>query len=90
MIQVETVRDLLLHLDCHKSMGPDGIHLMVLKELAKVIAKSLTIICQHSCATREIPVDRRLASVTPIYKKISKENLGHNRPVSLTSVPGKV
>lgn len=26
VIQVETVRELLLHLDCHKSMGPDGLH----------------------------------------------------------------
>jgi len=28
-IQVEAVRVLLLHLDCDKSMGPDGIHLGV-------------------------------------------------------------
>ena len=33
-IQVETDRELLLHLDCHKSMGPDGLHLQVLRELA--------------------------------------------------------
>jgi len=25
-IQVETVTDIILHLDCHKSMEPDGIH----------------------------------------------------------------
>jgi len=33
-IQVEAVRDLLLllHLDCHKSMGPDGIHPRVQRE----------------------------------------------------------
>lgn len=29
-VQVETVRDLLFHLTCHKSMGPDGIHLRVM------------------------------------------------------------
>ena len=35
---METIRDLLLHMDCHKSMGPDGIHPSVLRELADVIA----------------------------------------------------
>jgi len=37
VIQVETVRE-LLHLDCHKSMGPDRLHPRVLRELAGVIA----------------------------------------------------
>ena len=47
-IQEETVRDLLLQLDYHKSMGPDEIHPRVLRELAEVIAKLLSIIYQHS------------------------------------------
>ena len=42
VIQVETVRELLLHLDCHKSMGPDGLHPGVLRELAGVIAEPLS------------------------------------------------
>ena len=41
-IQVETVRALLLHLDCHKSMGLDGIHPRVLRELVEVTAKQLS------------------------------------------------
>ena len=43
-IQEETVRDLLLQLDCHKSMGPDEIHPRVLRELTKVRAELLSII----------------------------------------------
>lgn len=54
-IQVETVRDLLLHLDCYKSMRQNGILLRVLRELAKVIAKPLSIIIQHSWSIREVP-----------------------------------
>jgi len=42
VIQVETVRELLLHLDCHKSMGPNGLQLRMLRELVEVIAEPLS------------------------------------------------
>ncbi|KFQ19671.1 hypothetical protein N332_09270, partial [Mesitornis unicolor] len=90
IIHEEMVSDLLHHLDTHKSMGPDGIHPRVLRELAEVLAKPLSIIYQQSWLTGEVPVDWRLANVTPIYKKGWKEDPGSYRPVSLTSVPGKV
>ncbi|KGL89162.1 hypothetical protein N301_00220, partial [Charadrius vociferus] len=90
IIQDEMVRDLLQHLDIHKSMGPDGIHPRVLRELAEVLTKPLSIIYQQSWLTGEVPVDWRLANVTPIHKKGRKEDPGNYRPVSLTSVPGKV
>jgi len=37
-----------------------------------------------------VPEDWRITSVTPVFKKSQKEDLGNYRPVSLTSVPGKV
>ncbi|KAK4826884.1 hypothetical protein QYF61_012072 [Mycteria americana] len=90
IIQGEMVSDLLHHLDTHKSMGPDEIHPRVLKELADVLTKPLSIIYQQSCLTGEVPADWRLANVTPIFKKGRKEDPGNYRPVSLTSVPGKL
>ncbi|KAK4819351.1 LOW QUALITY PROTEIN: hypothetical protein QYF61_001243 [Mycteria americana] len=90
IIQGEMVSDLLHHLDTHKSMGPDEIHPRVLKELADVLTKPLSIIYQQFWLTREVPADWRLANVTPIYKKGQKEDLGNYRPVSLTSVLGKL
>ncbi|KAM9590717.1 uncharacterized protein ACIBXB_005842 isoform 1-T1 [Morphnus guianensis] len=90
LIQEEIVRDLLRHLDTHKSMGPDGIHPRVLRELAEVLAKPLSIIYQRSWSTGEVPEDWRLANVTPIYKKGQREDPGNYRPVSLTSVLGKI
>ncbi|KAK4810729.1 hypothetical protein QYF61_007703 [Mycteria americana] len=90
IIQEEAVNDLLRHLDTHKSMGLDGIHPRVLRELAEELAKPLSIIYQQSWLTGEVPDDWRLANATPIYKKGRKEDPGNYRPVSLTSVPGKI
>jgi len=90
IIQEEAVNDLLCPLDTYKSIGPVGIHPRVLRELAEELAKPLSIIYQQSWLTGEVPNDWRIASVTPIYKKGQKEDHGNYRPVSLTSVPGKI
>ncbi|GAB0197704.1 mitochondrial enolase superfamily member 1 [Grus japonensis] len=89
-IQGEKLGDLLHHLDTHRSMGLDGIHPRVLRELVEVLTKPLSITYQQSWLTGEVPVDWRLANVMPIYKKGWKEDLGNYRPVSLTLVLGKV
>ncbi|GAB0181980.1 mitochondrial enolase superfamily member 1 [Grus japonensis] len=90
MVQEEAVNDLLCHLDTHKSMGLDGTHMKVLMDLVEKLAKPLSIIYQQSWLTGEVPDDWRFASVMPIYKKGRKEDPGNNRPVSLSSVLGKV
>ncbi|KAK4818042.1 hypothetical protein QYF61_004569 [Mycteria americana] len=90
IIQEEAVNNLLCHLDTHKSMGLDGIHPRVLRDLAEELAKPLSIIYQQSSLTGEVPDNWRLASVTPIYKKDRKKDLGNYRPVSLTLVLGKI
>lgn len=47
IIQGEMVSNLLHHLNNHKSMGPDGIHPKVLKELVEVLVTALSIIYQQ-------------------------------------------
>jgi len=89
IIQEEAVKDLLCHLDTHKSMGLDEIHPRVLRELVEELAKPLSIIYQQSWVTGEVPDDWRIASVTPIYKKDRKEDPRNYRPV-MTSVTGKI
>ncbi|XP_064923730.1 SH2 domain-containing protein 4B isoform X1 [Columba livia] len=84
------VREQLGNLDIHKSMSLDGMHLQVLRELAEVIAGLLSIIFAKSWVTGEVPEDWGKANVTPVFKNGKKEDPGNYRPVSLTSIPGKV
>ena len=87
-IHEEMVGDLLQHLDVRKSMGPDGIHPRVLRELAEELAKPLSVIYRRSWLSGEVPDDWQLANVTPIYTKGQRVDPGNYRPVSLTSVTG--
>jgi len=90
LVEEDCVRDHLSNPDAHRSMGLDGMHPQVLKELADVIAESLSIVFERSWRTGEVPEDWRKASVTRIFKKGKKEDPGNYRLVSLTSIPGKV
>jgi len=51
------VRDHLSDLDVHKSMGPNGMHPRVPRELADVIAEPLSIIFERSWRTGVLPED---------------------------------
>ena len=84
LVRKEDVREHLGSTKVHKSMGPDGVHPRVLRELAEIIAEPLSIIFERSWITGEVPEDWRIANVTPVFKKGKKEDPGNHRLVSLT------
>jgi len=90
MIQDEIVLDLLRKLNVYKFIMPDGLHPRVLRKLVDVFAKPLSTIFSQSWLTGDVLVDWKLANVTPIFKKGRRDDPGSYRPISLTSVPGKV
>lgn len=62
----------------------------MLRELAEVVARTLSTVFEKSWRLRDVREDWKKANVTLIYKKSLKEDPGNDRAISLITVPGKV
>ena len=89
-ISEQMTREKLLLLDPNKAPGPDGFLPKVMKSVAGGLAPHLCRVYVASLATGDVPLDMRSANVCPIHKKGPEDQASNFRPVSLTSVPGKV
>ncbi len=81
---------LLDKLKTDKSAGPDNISPRLLKETATELSKGLAILFQRSIQEGKLPTPWKDATVSPVFKKGAKSDPGNYRPISLTSVVGKL
>jgi len=89
-ITEQIVFEKISKVNVNKSQGPDQIHNKMLFELRHELTKPLTELFKKSLASGQIPQDWRDANVIPLFKKGKRDQPQNYRPVSLTSVVGKI
>ena len=89
-ISLEVVYQKLSSVNISKSAGPDGWPPMVLKETADSISLPLYILFTKSINAGTLPVAWKQGHVTTIYKKGPRCLVQNYRPITLTSIIGKI
>ena len=74
----------------NKSPGPDEIFARVLKECKEELSMPLAKLFNMSLKTGVVPESWRIANVIPIFKKGDRSLSSNYRPISLTSIVGKL
>ena len=77
-------------LNTNKSTGPDDIHPRLFKELAEHIAVPITILFNKLIKGNQLPSDWKMAYISSLFKKDSRNLPANYRPVSLTCILCKI
>ena len=86
-ISENQVCDHLQNPNTDKPMDPNEMHPRVLRELADVVAKPLSMISENGSQVSGV---WKKGNIIPIFKKGKRDDCRNYRPISLTSVLGKI
>ncbi|CAG4942950.1 unnamed protein product [Parnassius apollo] len=86
----EEVKKKLKNLDIYKSVGPDDIHPLLLKNCADILAVPIATLFNHSLHSGNFPDKWKEARVIPLHKTGKKDLITNYRPISILSVLSKL
>mgnify|MGYP002798761394 CR=1 FL=1 len=66
------------------------MHPRILRQLADIVTKPLSVIFEKSWWSGEVPGDWKEGITMPFFKKYRKGDPGNYQPLSLPSMPGKI
>ncbi len=90
VVQKQKINNLLEKLDVRKAMGPDGVSAWTLRECREQLVEPIWYVINSSLKEGRVPKQWKRANIVPIYKGGKKTEPQNYRPVSLTSVVGKI
>lgn len=67
-----------------KKLGPDRIHIEVLKELTSIFSRLLSIIFERSERSEEVLYSSQKTKLIPSFQKCKKDDMRNHRQVSFT------
>ena len=89
-VSVKEVTSLLQSINVSKSVGPDSLPNIILKECAEVLAPSLTAFINFGLSHGLRLSQWKYANITPVHKKDKRDDVCNYRPISLLPVISKI
>ena len=86
----ESVKDILLNLNTSKSVGPDSINNILLKNCANTLCHPLSYIFQLCLDLGIFPDSWKEALITALFKKLDPSIVKNYRPISLLNTISKI
>jgi len=84
------IKRIIDHLKLSHSSGPDKISSQLIKEFKHALLHPLTILNNRCLQAGYFPTCFKTGKVVPVLKKASRKNPLNYRPITITSVVGKV